>query len=99
MEITFYETNPVKNHQENGASLPLGIQPSLPQLTLIDTLVSPDEPLPRNHVKARDAARLAHEADLLEVCIQRANYMLFRVYHYWVHKNTVKPSGWRNHRG
>ena len=86
-ELDDAETDPPENHQDNGATPPVNTQPSAPNSPLEDALVASDEPLPCPHVEANNAALLAQEGYLPDVCLFRPNYMLYGVYQDWVHQN------------
>ena len=86
-KIADAETNPTKNHQDNGATSQLGTQPSSSHSSLTDTSVAPAKPPPIPHVEAGDVAVLGRGGDLPDVCLLGANVMIFGVYRNWVHKN------------
>ena len=81
------ETNPPKNHQDNGATSPVNTHTSLPHSPLEDTLVSSSAPLPRPRVEAGNAALQAREGYILDVRLLGDDYTLYGVYQDWVHQN------------
>ena len=81
------ETDPPENHQDNDSTPPVNTHPSLPHSPPEDTLVASDKPPPRPCVEARDADIQACEGDLPDVRLLGADYMLYGVYHDWVHQN------------
>ena len=86
-ELKDTETDPLENHQENGATPPVNTQPYLPHLPMEDALVTPAAPPPRPRVKAGDAALQAQDGDLSDICLFGADYMLYGIYQNWVHQN------------
>ena len=77
-----------ENHQNNGASLPHVIQPSLPNSPLKDASVATDEPSPRPYVEDSDTTRLSITEDLSEVRFRGAYGEIYGVYQNWVHQDS-----------
>ena len=86
-ELDDTNTDPPENHQDNGSTLPVNTQPSLPHSPLEDASVASAAPPPRQRVEVANAALQAREGDLLDVRLIGTNYMLYGVYQDWVHQN------------
>ena len=86
-ELVNAETNPLKNLQYNGATPPVNTHTYLPQSPPEDTSFASSEPPPCPCIEAGEAALQARTGDLPDVCLLGANYMIYGVYHYWVHQN------------
>ena len=84
------ETDPPKNHQDNGAMPPVNTHPSPLHSPPKDTSVTSADlpPLPR--VKSGDAALQVREGDLPDILLLSPKYMLYGVYQDWVHQNPVE---------
>ena len=80
-------TNLDENHQNNGASPPYVIQPSLPNSPLKGASVAKYEPPPRPCVEDRYATCLSIMEDLSKVLFKGAYDDLYGVYHNWVHQD------------
>ena len=78
---------PTKNHQDNGAFLELGTQPSFSKSPLIDTPVAPDKPPPCPCIDAGNTSFLTRVGELPEVRLQGSDNVLLGVYQYWMHQN------------
>ena len=88
-ELSNTNTVPTKNHKDSGAMPPLVTQPYSPHLSLIDTLVSPVDPLPFPCVESWYAKFLVRTGDLPNVLLLGVKDMLFGVYQYYLHQNPV----------
>ena len=88
LELADVETNPPKNLEENGATLPVNTQPSPPHSLTEDTSVASAKSPPCPRVEARDTALQARAGDLPYVGLLGADYMLYGFYQDWVHQNT-----------
>ena len=60
-ELNNAKTDPLENHQNNGAMPLVNTHLSLPHSTLEYALVASDTPLPRPHVEAENASLQARE--------------------------------------
>ena len=89
------ETDQPENYQDNGATPLVKTQPYLPHSSPEDTSVASEYPPPRPRIEAVDAALQAQEGDLLDVCLLGVDYMLYGIYHHWLHEN----SGYHLDRG
>ena len=83
------ETDPPKNHQDNSATPPVNTQSSPPHSPPEDTLVSSSDPSPRPHVEAGNSDLQACKGYLPDVRLLGTNYLVYEVYQYWVHQNTL----------
>ena len=86
-ELENAETDPLENHQDNGATSPVNTQTSLPHSPPEDTLVASAALWPFPRVEAVDAALKSRERYLPDVRLLSANYILYGVYQDWVHQN------------
>ena len=86
-DISNADTNQTENHQDKGATPPLGTHPSLINLPLEDTLVALSKTLSRPRVNAGEANLQLRAGDLPDVRFLGSNYILFGVYQDWVHQN------------
>ena len=82
------KTDLLEKHQDNGATVPVKTQPSPPNSPLEDASVASAAPLSHPDVEAGNSALQAREGDLPGVCLLGNEYMLYGVYHDWVHKNS-----------
>ena len=79
-ELENAETDPLENHQDNGATSPVNTHTSLSHSPLEDTLVASAAPWPFPRVEAVDAALKSREGYLPDVRLLGANYILYGVY-------------------
>ena len=86
-ELADAETNPSENLQDNGATLPVGTQISLPQSPLEEIMFASSEPPQCPRVEAGYAALQARAGDLLDVHLLGADNIPFRVYQDLVYQN------------
>ena len=71
-DISYAETDPPENHQNNGATPPVNTQPYPPHLPPEDTSSASYKPLPCPRFEARDAKLQEREGYLLGVCLLSA---------------------------
>ena len=84
------DTDLNKNLQDNGSTLPVGTQPSLPHSPIEDTSVSPSKHPPCPLFDERYTALQARTGDFPDVCLLGANNMLLGFYQNWVYQNPVE---------
>ena len=87
MELANNKTTPSKNHQDNGATSPLGTQPFFPNLPSIDASYAPESLPLLSFVDVATTTRLSSTGNLPGVRLMVASNALSGVYQYWVHQN------------
>ena len=87
------DTTLSENHQDSGASLSHGNQPSSLHSPLADASVALEPPPIHPCIKYVNAACLASTFDHIKVRLKSVNDALFSVYQYWVRQKPVTHLG------